>query len=138
MPNSIDVKVVEDGHRNAVVKIVGVLDTSDLAVTPAIPLGLFSGNNPALTLSALGVEDVNYAGSLGLVVNLDWNSAGPQPICAMDGEYRRRGVQGGVLGPDQTKAGFDGAINLSTRGYVPGKVYGFTLELKLVKKYTSS
>lgn len=135
MPNSLSVRVVEDGYRNAVVHLVGVVEDADINQAPAIALNQFTGNDRG-TFNGFKVVDVDYSVTDGLTVVLAWNANTPQPICALAsaGEIRGRG-HGGIV-PDRTAGGYDGAINLTTKGFTPGRSYGFTVKLRMKKSYS--
>lgn len=136
MANSLDVKVVEDGRRNAVVKIVGVADTSDIVQAPAILLSQFTNNDtPGVSLVGLRLVEADFAVSNMFSVLLDWNGNTKQPMAALADSGEIDGRRHGGYGPDRTVSGYDGNINLTTRGFVPGNVYVFTVILRMTKMY---
>lgn len=132
MANSLTVKVLEDGPRNAVVNLVGVVDSSDMTQAPAISLNQFLANGRD-RLVGLRVIDVNYSVTPDLVVKLDWNANTPQPIGSYSGSNKILAGRYGGVAPDRTAGGYDGNINLTTKGFVAGKTYGFTLRVEMVK-----
>lgn len=136
MANSLDVKVVEDGRRNAVVKIVGVADTSDIIQTPAVSLSQFTNNDVGVTLNGFRLVETDFAVSNMFVVLLDWNGNTTQPMCALADSGEIDGRRHGGYGPDRTVSGYDGNINLTTRGFIPGNVYAFTIILRMTKMYS--
>lgn len=133
MANSLNVQIVEDGRRNAVVKLVGVVDTNDLVYTPVIARAQFVDNDGILL--GFKVVEVEYTGTPGLLVLLDWNANAPQNICALSTSANLNAKRHGGFDPDKLAGGFDGNINLNTRGFTPGSVYGFTATLRMVKMY---
>ena len=132
MANSLSVRIVEDGPRNAVVNIVGVVEDSDILQTPVISLASFVGNDYR-TLIGLKVVDADFSVTSDLTVLLSWNATAPQPIAAFSNAGELRGRRHGGIAPDKTAVGYDGNINLQTKGFVAGKSYGFTVTLRMVK-----
>lgn len=136
MANSLDVKIVEDGRRNAIVRIVGVADSSDISAPQAITLSQFATNDtPGVALVGLRLVEVDFAVSNMFSVLLHWDGNTKQPIVALadSGEIDCR--RHGGYGPDRSASGYNGAINLTTRGYVGGNVYVFTVILRMTKIY---
>lgn len=137
MPNTLDKRVVEEGWRNAVVRLTGVLGNSDANWVPAFPLtDLVNNDTLAGRLSGLRVDSINYACSNALAVNLYWKSASPQLIAGLSRSGHLKAKHAGGLLPDQTLSDYDGDINLVTSGYAPGTTQNFTILLYLVKLYT--
>ena len=137
MANSLDVRVIHDGHHNAVVKLVGIVDTSDVSAVSAVPLANFITNPPGMTLNGLKVQEIEFSCSHGLIVVLGWNAATEQPIAVFANTGELGDEDCVPFNPDRTAAGYDGSINLSTRGFVPGSIYGFTVILKCVKQFAA-
>lgn len=137
MANSLDIKVVEDGRRNAVVKIVGVVDTNDVVQAPAILLSQFTNNDTGnVVFNGLRLVEADFAVSNNFAVLLDWNGNVTQPMAALADSGEIDGRRHGGYGPDRTVNGYDGNINLSTRGFIPGNVYVFTIILRMTKMYS--
>lgn len=136
MANSLSVAVVEDGRRNAVVKIVGVADTNDIVQAAAVSLSQFTNNDVGVTFNGLRLVETDFAVSNMFVVLLDWNGNTTQPMCALADSGEIDGRRHGGYGPDRTVSGYDGNINLTTRGFIPGNVYAFTIILRMTKMYS--
>jgi hypothetical protein len=138
MANSLVVKVTEEGPRNTVVKVVGVVDSGDMNVQRALILSSLSNDDKAAKLTGLRLDSAKYTVTNGLVVLLSWNSNSPELMAAISesGELDLR-PEGGFP-PDRTVSGYEGSINLSTRGFVAGTPYGFTwlLRMKDVQRVT--
>ncbi len=134
MANSLTVKVIEDGPRNAIVSVVGVVDTGNMIADPLVSLSQFVGNDRGRFVG-LRVVDVEYAITDGLVVNLAWNGNTPEPIAALSGSNEIHGKKHGGIAPNRQASGYDGNINLTTAGYVAGRSYGFTLRMCMTKLY---
>ena len=139
MANSIDVRITEEGPRNAVVKITGVLDTTDADLDPVITLGMFGNNDKGMILTGFRLDLVEYSISQGLEVVLYWmsNAGTPasQPILPLAGRGRIDAHNYGGFSPDMTVPGYNGGIELDTKGYQPGTLQTFTVVLELVKLY---
>ena len=135
MAQTIEKQVVEEGYRNAVVKVTGVMDTSDINLVSYIKPLDFTNNDPTARITGLRVDAVMY--SLGQVIDvvLYWNSDSPQQILplARSGKIDAWG-EGGFI-PDTTRSGYDGSINIKSSGYPPGTVQNITLLIHLVKLY---
>lgn len=133
MANATAKQITEDGYRNAVVKLTGVLDTADVSLTPAIALSDFTGNDPTKVLKGFRVDLVEFSISDGLEVQLFWNATTPQIIFPLYGRGRINSTNYGGFHPDTAAAGFDGAINLLTTDWAG--TMNYTIVLELVKLY---
>lgn len=133
MANSLDRVIVQEGPRNAVVRLTGSLDTSDVTLAPVISLTDFTNNDSRLTLVGFRVDEVEFAMQNTLGVTLYWESATPQAIVnlALEGEFC---FSGGLI-PDSSRLGYTGNICLSTVGFQVGKPNMFTVNLEMVKLY---
>lgn len=139
MANNLSKQILEDGPRNVVVKLAGVLDTSNVIWTPAISLSDLQNNDPIFgTLVGLRVMSVDYSSGPGLVTRLEWQSGSPQLIGAYSMSEDTNYSKGGGFVPNRQIAGYNGAINLVTQGYVAGGVQGFTLVVRLAKIYSQT
>lgn len=136
MPNILDRQIVEEGPRNAVVKLTGVLDTSDASEVSCIQLGDFINNDPVgIPLIGFRVDHITFAIGNGLEVQIAWNGLNPQQIAPLAGRGKIDSTDDGGFIPDMTREGYDGSINLTTTGYQPNSVQNFTVFLRLVKLY---
>ena len=137
MANTLERQILEEGPRNAVVKLTGFLDVSDAIETPAIRLADFSNNDAqAGTLIGLRVDAVIY--SMGLNINIlhAWNANSPQQIMPFAGRGKIDATGDGGFLPDQQRSGYDGSINLTTTGFSAlNPPQNFTVLLRLVKLY---
>lgn len=136
MANTLSVRVTEDGRRNAIVRIVGVADTGNIVQNPAISLSQFTNNDPGVTLAGLRFVEVDFTVSNMFAVLLDWNGNSTQPMCALADSGTIDARRHGGYSPDRSLSGYDGNINLSTRGFIPGNVYVFTVILRMTKIYS--
>lgn len=135
MANVYTVQVEVDGPRNTIVKLDGILDTSDIA-TPVVLVNpaLLCGIDNTLTQKAqtFRVMRMNYTVEDGIFLGLDWDAPTPTRLAQLAGrgqmEYRDFG---GLVNPAPT--GATGNITFYTTGYTSGKV-SFTLVLELIKQ----
>ena len=144
MANSLDAQFAEEGPRNAVVKLTGVLDTSNIAENPAIELRDFLTNeNERHKLVGLRVDLLEYSIGPGIEVILEWDSNQPEQIFPLSGRGRISATNYGGFAPDMTRPGYSGSINLRTRNFIPGVdgqgnpvTQHFTIILELIKIYS--
>lgn len=136
MANSLAKSITEEGWRNAVVKLTGVLDSLDVDERPAVSLGDFGNNDPNCgPLVGFRVDHITYSIGDGLEVQLAWNAGTPQQIVALAGRGKIDVTDEGGFLPNQLSSGYDGNINLTTTGFPGGTVQNFTVFLRLIKLY---
>jgi hypothetical protein len=111
MANVVNTQILVDGARNAVVKITGVLDTSNIASTVIVDPASFS---PKPT--AFRIDHLDYSISDPLEVRLQWDATTPIDILPIAGRGRMSFWNFGGL-QDNGGAGVTGKINLLTSGY---------------------
>lgn len=127
MANAVTTQILIDGDRNAVVKIVGLLDTANYANTTVI--------DPASFLPVptdFRVDQIDYSISSQLSVQLLWDATTDDVMVALYGAQKiKAGCDyGGLTNP--RSAGVTGKINLLTTGWASG-TQTFTLVIQLVK-----
>ena len=135
MANVLDRQITEEGPRNAVVKLTGVLDSSDALEAPAISLGDFTNNDQNLILKGFRIDLIEWSMSQPMEVQISWDSLNPQQVFPLAGRGRISATNYGGFLPDESRAGYTGNISLTTNGYIPGTVQNFTIILELVKLY---
>lgn len=135
MGNVLDRQITLDGFRNCVVKFTGVIDTADVVEAPALVLSDMKTNDPTGKLVGFRFDMIEWSMSQGLEIVIEWNSANPQQLLPIAGRGKINSTNYGGFTPDQTRPGFDGAINLRSQGFSPGSVGNFTVVLELVKLY---
>lgn len=138
--NKLERQITLDGHRNVVVKLTGVLDTSDISEI-AIAVADCTNNDPNLYLKGFRVDMLEYSIGQGLEVQLYWDSNNPQQIYPLAGRGKIFAWSYGGYIPDTTRSGYTGSIALKTTGFGnPGSapVQNFTISLELVKLYWRS
>lgn len=135
MANNLQRQILLDGWRNVSVKWVGVLDTSDVNLTPALALSDLQPGDPMRTLVGLRLDMVAWSVNGGLTAILEWNASSPQFIVALTDSQRIKANKSGPFRPNRDVTGYDGSINLKTVGYTPGRPVGYTLQCNFVKIY---
>lgn len=142
MANSLQVIVVEDGPRNAIVRIEGDMNTADLAYQPLImpsTLG-FIDTARQLRASQLRVNTLDWSvqGAQFFQVRLWWDNATAANSVRMWDMIGRSNVNfEGIGGLTNTQlAGFTGGIGISTQGWSSESAdCAFSVILKIVKQY---
>ena len=137
MADAFDLQVLNDGHRNAIVRLSAVLDTADANLMPAITLDTFTNNDKTGVFSGLRLDQIDHVVGEGLQVLLYWSAAVDQLIYTCAGHHTTCFKQIGGLVPDMTKLGYNGAIDLKTIGFNQFQVppQSFSLVLQFVKLY---
>ena len=131
MANSTTVQILEEGPRNAVIKVTGVLDTSDVAVTTLLAMATIDQTNTGKTPTAVRIDDIDYSISGQLTVGLDWHATTNVTAVTLAGSQRMLTERYGGI-QNNAGSGKDGAIDIWTKGYASG-TQTFTLIIKLVK-----
>lgn len=141
MANANTKRIVADGPKNAVVELIGTLDTSaaTFSVTPAVDLSAdFTNNDANGTLVGLRIDEIQYSLSDGLSARLFWDATTDQLIAALAGHDKMCFEPHNGLQPDRAAVGYTGDIDLTVNNIVvaagtPIQVY--TLLLSLTKLY---
>ena len=133
MANSVTVQTLVDGPRNVVLKLDGLLDTSDLAyvviVDPAT-LSDYNINNAKAT--KLRINKINFDVEDGLDVEMWWDAPTPLRFADFVGRgkvdaWRYGGIVNNATSPT-------GKIAISTQGWSTGAILSYTIVLELVKQ----
>lgn len=135
MANVLDRQITEEGPRNAVVKLTGVLDSSDAYEVPAIAVQDFVNNDPNLKLTGFRIDLVEYSIGQGIEIQLEWDGSTPQQIFPLSGRGRIGSQQHGGFYPDRNRTGYNGNINLKSTGFTAGAPQNFSILLELTKLY---
>lgn len=129
MANSVAVQIMEDGARNAIVKLDGILDTSNEAVVTKITPASFT---PLPT--QFRIDKVSYSISSQLIVQLQWHATTNVVALALaqgQEEFVVFRDEGGLQ--NNSGAGKNGAIDLVTTGWTSG-TQTYSIVLWLVKQ----
>lgn len=131
MANVTTKRIMQDGFRNAIVALHGVLDTAN--DTQSITLGDFTNND--LRTNSLGVfngfriDRIFFSMSQQLSAKLEWHATTQQPLFNLVGYDDWDFTMIGGLQPNVGAAGYNGTIDLTTVGWASGvQVYSIILE----------
>ena len=127
MANAVNTQILVDGERNAVVKITGVLDTSDVAIQQIVLPSSFSP-----VPNQFRIDYIDYAIADGLEIRIFWDAPTPVDILPIAGRGRMAFWNFGGL--QNNAVGATGAIDLSTHGWATGDILNFSLVLEMVKQ----
>lgn len=138
MANVTSIQTLVDSERNLVVKLVGILDTSDVSlstlVDPALVAAVNStGLNPQQP-SKVAIKKITYDVEDGLAVNLYWDATTDVPIWRFTGRGFVMAEQFGFL-QNNAGAGVTGKVLYDTDGYSSGTV-SFTLLVEFIKQWS--
>lgn len=142
MANTNTKRIVADGPYNAVVELIGELDTSaaSFTVTPAIDISVdFTNNDSGRTVVGLRIDEIEYTLSNDLSARLYWNATADQLIAAISGRGELCFASpGNGLTPNRAAAGYDGDIDLTVNNIVVAAgtpIQTYTILLKMAKLY---
>lgn len=124
MANQIQTQTIIDGPRNAIVKITGVLDTSDVPLTNVVSLANFC-NAP----KGFRIEHVDFSMTDQLELQILWQATVDVPILPLAGRGRMSFIEfGGLI--NNAGAGATGGIDIKTTGWSSGtQVFSIILEM---------
>ena len=127
MANVVATQILVDGARNAVVKVTGILDTSDVSMVAVVTPADFT---PLPT--GFRIDRVTYAVEQGLAVRLWWDASTDLLIHTFtQSETGCWEFFGGLT--NNAGTGVTGKINLDTEGWASMAIYNFTLTIEMSK-----
>jgi hypothetical protein len=132
MANAYATQILVDGPRNAIVKITGILDTSNQALTLAVDLTTLTQGGTQLKPSAVCIHHIDYSLTDQLEVQLSWDATAQAVIMPLAGRGRMSFKDFGGL-QNNAGAGKTGNINILTTGWTSGTQV-FTVVLEMVKQ----
>jgi hypothetical protein len=135
MANSYAVQILSDGPRNAIVKLTGVLDTSNLAQSLAVDLSTLSPIVPGTSVTkpaAVAIHHIDYSIADQLEIQLTWDATAQVAILPLAGRGRVSFKDFGGL-QNNAGAGKTGNINITTTGWASGTQV-FSIVLEMVKQ----
>jgi hypothetical protein len=132
MANSFTTQVLHEGARNVVIKLVGVLDTSDLALTTAVDVSLLNCAGTRPTPTQVRIDTLEYDVSDQLCVQLYWDATADVVAAALSGRGEYYGKKFSGL-QNNAGAGKTGNVLIKTTGWAAGTQV-FTLILEMVKQ----
>ena len=138
MANSVQIQTLVDSERNLVVKLVGLLDTSNVSLTDLIdPATVASVNASGLNSqkpTKVAIKKVTYDVEDGLAVNLYWDATADVPIWRFVGRGFVMGEHIGFL-QNNAGAGVTGKVLYDTDGYSSGSL-SFSLLIECIKQWS--
>lgn len=136
MANSVQIQTLVDSERNLVVKLVGILDTSNVSLATLIdPATIAAVNASGLSSqqpTKVAIKKVTYTVEDGLAVNLYWDATADVPIWRFVGRGKVMGEQIGFL-QNNAGAGITGKVLYDTDGYSSGSL-SFSLLIECIKQ----
>lgn len=136
MANAVAIQVLQDGPRNAIVKVTGILDTSNMARQDLLVPADRSSIQPAFpgqfACSAFAIKAIDYVVDDGLDLRLWWDASSDVLIHTYNGRY---GFDYTVYGNLQNNAGAGktGKVQMDTLGYSSGTAE-FSFVLQAIKQ----
>lgn len=133
MANAFTTQIIVDGPRNAVVKLTGILDTSNLAITTAIDLSTLTQGGTQPQPTAVCIHQIEYTITGQLEVQLLWNATTDVVIIALahgQADFKFKNF-GGLQ--NNAGAGKNGNIDILTTGWASG-TQTFSIVLTMVKQ----
>ena len=138
MANSVQIQTLVDSERNLVVKLVGILDTSNVSLATLIDPALVAAVNASGLNSQqptkVAIKKVTYDIEDGLAVNLYWDATADVPIWRFVGRGFVMGEHIGFL-QNNAGAGVTGKVLYDTDGYSSGSL-SFSLLIECIKQWT--
>jgi len=132
MANAFTTQIIQEGPRNAIVKLTGILDTSNLASTTAIAMSSLTQVGTFPAPAQVRIDHLDYSISDQLEVQLAWDATTPVVIMPIAGRGRMSFRDFGGLQNNAT-AGKTGNILIQTTGWASG-IQVFSVILELVKQ----
>ncbi len=136
MANILNLQTLLDGPRNVVIKVDGILDTSDVVATviadPAVMAGIDSSG--LQKAAKLRLKELDFTIEDGLTVNLFWDATAPVLLQSYNGRQDFCYDDFGGLN-NNAGAGVNGKVLLSTEGWTAG-IKSFSMVLRFIKTQT--
>jgi len=132
MANSVTYQVLEEGPRNIIVKVAGVLDTSDYSLNTFISAASSNQGGLGPTPTQIRIDHIDYSISDQLEVQLWWDATTDVIIMPLAGRGRMSFWNFGGL-VNNAGAGKTGDILIKTTGYTSG-IQVFSVVLECVKQ----
>jgi len=135
MANVTSIQVLENGHRNYTVKVTGILDTSDVAITDLIDTtaaGFQTGNRPEGNPTSIQITEIEYDIEDSLSVYLYWDATADQLAAALTG---RGELCFNPAMQNNAGAGKTGKLQYQTQGWAASAVLSFVVTVYCHKVY---
>ena len=135
MANLYSAQKILDGDRNIEIKVVGVLDSSNLTNEVVVEIDTLNPTRPPTT--QVSIAEIEYSIQDGLVVYLYWEATANKLIAPLTG----RGIFPVAIGLTELQndagAGKTGDVLLSTAGWSSGTL-AFTIVIHFIKQSVDS
>lgn len=126
MANIVTIQTLMDGEQKVVVRVVGTLDTANVAATDILDPATLKVTNPLTT--QLRIDRVHYDVSPNaLAVQLLWDATADVIAAQLSGYGDLDATKYGGL-QNNAGAGKTGKIQLSTSGFAVAGVFDITVE----------
>ena len=132
MANAFTTQIIQEGPRNAIVKVTGILDTSNLALTTAVDITTLTQSGTFPAPSMVRIDYLDYSISDQLECQLFWDATTDVIIMPLAGRGRMAFQNFGGL-QNNSGAGKTGSILVQTTGWASG-IQVFTIILEMVKQ----
>ena len=132
MANAFTTQILEEGPRNVSIKLVGILDTSNLSSTAALAMSSINQGGIGPTPEQVKIDHIEYVIGSQLTVQLLWDATTDVvavPLVGSGLSFLRE--LGGLT--NNAGTGKTGTINILTTGYTSG-TQTFLIILRLVKQ----
>jgi len=128
MTNSVTYQVLEEGPRNIIVKVAGVLDTSDYSLNTFISMASSNQGGTGPVPTQVRIDHIDYSISDQLEVQLFWDASTDVVILPLAGRGRMSFWNFGGL-TNNAGAGKTGDVLIKTTGWTSGtQVFSVILE----------
>jgi hypothetical protein len=128
MTNSVTYQVLEEGPRNIIVKVAGVLDTSDYGLNTFISMASSNQGGTGPVPTQVRIDHIDYSISDQLEVQLFWDASTDVVILPLAGRGRMSFWNFGGL-TNNAGAGKTGDVLIKTTGWTSGtQVFSVILE----------
>lgn len=138
MANSTTIQILEDGAAHTVIKLEGVLDTSDVSSTVVVDPAAQSSVDPTgsnyLKATKYKLDKIIHNIEDGLSVNLFWDATTPVRIEELTGRAKVDYRDFGGLQNNAGATGFTGKVTYTTEGW--SGIKSFSVILYLTKQWT--
>ena len=137
MANSTTIQILEDGAAHTVIKLEGVLDTSDVSSTVVVDPAAQSSVDPTgsnyLKATKYKLDKIIHNIEDGLSVNLFWDATTPVRIEELTGRAKVDYRDFGGLQNNAGATGFTGKVIYTTEGW--SGIKSFSVILYLIKQW---
>ena len=137
MANSTTIQILEDGAAHTVIKLEGVLDTSDVSSTVVVDPAAQSSVDPTgsnyLKATKYKLDKIIHNIEDGLAVNLFWDATTPVRIEELTGRAKVDYRDFGGLQNNAGATGFTGKVIYTTEGW--SGIKSFSVILYLTKQW---